>query len=469
MTLLFSLLLSWSIISPVASSIPHSTASSSSSIASTHKSSSDINNDIRRPPWNPSQQINNQGYLRQLFRRIPAERIGETTVNNSNHNCLDKSLATPVVIRQVPGDGDCLFHSLAIALSFTDNNHLMRLDTPQGLHELKQSSRKLRRLAVECLSSCTNKKRRSKKRYQRLFIQGSDSMKTSELLSTASSQYGITPEEYCELMMQDSYWGGGPEIVALCTVLRRPIHVYELIPLVNDDDDDGESDVVVSDDNEEQQQQQEETMYCKDPTSNQFCLRLLATFGSPKFDSKEPLHILSADSRFPDVDPKCTLKDGNHFLAMFPVDRMRACLRDYYLNDGGGGDRNGRTLSVSDRNQRVRGGDSTAAVDVDDGVVMEVDCSDDVTGLTWLFHGEWYDDLPCEIPVRCDLDNGEEGGKHDSDRFGFGFGLRKRREVQSKSKKNHELSVYRPKPMARFIGYWINMFVRILAYCGDMI
>ncbi len=290
-------------------------------------------------------------------------------------------------------------------------------------------------------------------------------MKTSELLSTASSQYGITPEEYCELMMQDSYWGGGPEIVALCAVLRRPIHVYELVPLVNDTHG-GESDAAVSDDNDEeeqQQQEQEEAMYKEDPTSNQFCLRLLATFGSPKFDSKEPLHILSADSRFPDVDPKCTLKDGNHFLAMFPVDRMRACLHDYYFN--GRGSRKGRMMN--DRNQRVRGGDSTA-VDVDDGVVMEVDCSDDVTGLTWLFHGEWYDDLSCEIPVHSELDNGEEGGKHD--RFGFGLGLRKHREVQSiKSKKNDELSVYRPKPMARFIGYWINIFVRILAYCGDMI
>eukprot|EP00574_Skeletonema_japonicum_P010022 CAMPEP_0201720300 /NCGR_PEP_ID=MMETSP0593-20130828/5295_1 /ASSEMBLY_ACC=CAM_ASM_000672 /TAXON_ID=267983 /ORGANISM="Skeletonema japonicum, Strain CCMP2506" /LENGTH=283 /DNA_ID=CAMNT_0048210925 /DNA_START=519 /DNA_END=1370 /DNA_ORIENTATION=- len=283
-------------------------------------------------------------------------------------------------------------------------------------------------------------------------------MKTTELLSTASSQYGISPEEYCELMMQDSYWGGGPEIVALCAVLRRPIHVYELVPLV----DGGESGVTVSDSNGGQQQR-EETMY-KDPTSNQFCLRLLATFGSPKFDSKEPLHILSADSRFPDVDPKCALKDGNHFLAMFPVDRMRACLRENYFNGGG---RKGKTFN--DRNQRVRGGDSTTDVDnnMDDGVVMEVDGSDDATGLTWIFHGEWYDDLPCEIPFRCELDNGEEGEKQK--RFRFGLGLRKLREVQRKSKKDDELSVYHPKPMARSIGYWINVFVRILAYCGDMI
>eukprot|EP00984_Skeletonema_dohrnii_P001048 scaffold328_cov95-Skeletonema_dohrnii-CCMP3373.AAC.13 len=454
---LLALLISWSIIAPAASSIPRSTASTSNNIASPFESSSEDINNIRRPPWNPSKHINNHGYLKQLFRRIPAEIIGETTTsdNNNNNNCNDdRSLTTPVVIRQVPGDGDCLFHSLAIALSFTENGHLMRLDTQQGLQQLKQSSRKLRRMAVECLSSSctTNKKRRSTtKRYKRLFIQGSDSMKTSQLLSTASSQYGISPEEYCELMMQDSYWGGGPEIVALCAVLRRPIHVYELVALKDNDDDDGGGQI------QQQQQHPYLTMY-KDQTSNQFCLRLLATFGSPKFDSKEPLHILSADSRFPDVDPRCALKDGNHFLAMFPVDRMRACLRDCYVNGGCSKER-----TMSERNQRVRGGGSTA-VGTDDGVEMEVDgISDDAAeGLTWLFHGEWYDDLPCDIPVRCDLNNEEEeGGKRSW------FDLRKRRKLQNK--KEDELTVYRPKSTTRLIGYWINVFVRILAYCGDMI
>ena len=45
----------------------------------------------------------------------------------------------------------------------------------------------------------------------------------------------------------------------------------------------------------------------------------MACFGSPKFDRKEPLHILSADSRFPDIEPKRIRRVGNHFLALFPV------------------------------------------------------------------------------------------------------------------------------------------------------
>ena len=56
-------------------------------------------------------------------------------------------------------------------------------------------------------------------------------------------------------------------------------------------------------------------------TCNQFTLRRMACFGSPKYDRKEPLHILSADSRFPDVEPKRIRRGGNHFLALFPVTR----------------------------------------------------------------------------------------------------------------------------------------------------
>lgn len=49
----------------------------------------------------------------------------------------------------------------------------------------------------------------------------------------------------------------------------------------------------------------------------------MACFGSPKFDRREPLHILSADSRFPDVEPRKIRKVGNHFLALFPVEDER--------------------------------------------------------------------------------------------------------------------------------------------------
>ena len=62
--------------------------------------------------------------------------------------------------------------------------------------------------------------------------------------------------------------------------------------------------------------------YCNIKTSSQFTLRRMACFGSPKFDRREPLHILSADSRFPDIEPRRVRKVGNHFLALFPVNTL---------------------------------------------------------------------------------------------------------------------------------------------------
>lgn len=94
----------------------------------------------------------------------------------------------------------------------------------------------------------------------------------------------------------------GPEIVALSNALRRPIHVYELSV------------------HEEKLSEQSSTSILSTNSSiKKFHFSRMACFGSPKFDSRAPLHILSADSRFPDVQPDRQLGSGNHFLALFPV------------------------------------------------------------------------------------------------------------------------------------------------------
>jgi hypothetical protein len=141
---------------------------------------------------------------------------------------------------------------------------------------LRKTSSDLRQSAVDGLLS-----------RKLLFLQGHEYLRAKDLVEAAANQYGLSGKRYCELMRQDSYWGGGPEIVALCNVLRRPIHVYEL-----------------------------------HSNQNQFQLRRMACFGSPKFDRREPLHILSADSRFPDIDPGKHMESGNHFLAMFPEHKV---------------------------------------------------------------------------------------------------------------------------------------------------
>ena len=308
------------------------------------------------------------------------------------HSKTTKQLGmVPVQVRQVPGDGNCLFHSIAICLYYATNNNNnnigggsvgggedgyweclfgpwrslglgkssgavsdeqqqqqlllqqhhrhLPMDTVENIAQLRRTSLALRNAAVDVLSSSTSSSTHqgrvgllgfgglsnlisrggdsmgivgnirkvtpsSSSSSRRLFLQGDEYISSSELLNAASSQFNINGEEYCTLMRNEGYWGGGPEIVALSNYLKRPIHVFELIPKEdssNIEDGDGGS-------NE-----------CRIRTSDRFTLRRMACFGSPKFDRKAPLHILSADSRFPDVDPKRLRKAGNHFLALFPV------------------------------------------------------------------------------------------------------------------------------------------------------
>ncbi len=305
-----------------------------------------------------------------------------------------------VTIRQVPGDGNCLFHSLSTALSWVEDrahldfdesfrgrsrfgtNHRRRRhgkkktrlknllqgggsgggcassssSTPvveEGELDLFTRSTILRQLSVDVLSEdieeaalqsrkgpCHRKGPR-RKRPKPLFLQGSEFLHHDELLDVACSQYDMSGDEYCDSMRNNGVWGGGPEIVALCNYLKRPIHVYELMTV-------RPSNRVSRRGRRKRIQHQQE---CDEvPSKPEFRLRRMALFGSPKFDYREPLHILSADCRFPDIEPGQQAAAGNHFMAMF-------------IEKGG---RNRRRRSHSDasshsrRGVRVRSGGSDA-------------------------------------------------------------------------------------------------------------
>ena len=361
-----------------------------------------------RPAWNASSKINSQGYLCELFRRIPGE--DEESSSSSIVNDVDYSsssylksnnkidnLNEPVIIRQVPGDGCCLFHAVAISLNAIQERRHLRMNDATSLRELKIMSRSLRHMAVRCLRSCNNDLRNNNnksaissdddkssisiantnnKRYRRLFIQGCETMATNQLLNDVSIQYGITPEEYCNLMEQDSYWGGGPEIVALCNVLEIPIHVYELVPTTkhhhhhidigDDDDDDVSSGGVVVPDH---------------LLNKEFYLRRMATFGSPKYDTKTPLHILSADSRFPDVSPNSLKANGNHFMAIFPVSTMRQYVNISQIDNEKG---SSNTKKEHKRRAVIRGGDASNAIDGCHQTLEDFDENN------WLSNEEWF-------------------------------------------------------------------------------
>lgn len=211
--------------------------------------------------------------------------------NNMQHDILEETSEFLMCrVRQVPGDGNCLFHSVSACLSMAENR--THIDMRNTTH-LRRASAFLREQAVEFLQ---------KHPRRLLFLQGKESWPARDLLEAAASQFNISGEEYCHLMKQDAYWGGGPEIVALSNFLCRPIHVYKLA--------------------------------CEEPVTSasqeeggRFVLQRMACFGSPKFDRKEPLHILSADSRFPDISPGRQLPIGNHFLALFPYSSSRRRMR----------------------------------------------------------------------------------------------------------------------------------------------
>jgi OTU-like cysteine protease len=223
----------------------------------------------------------------------------------------------------VPGDGSCLFHAISLCLHYAVNGTHWNLTTPEGVELLYENSCLLRCQAVSRLRQFS----------KRLFLQGTESLRAYDLVTAAAQQYDLTPEEYCAAMSEDRVWGGGPEIVALCNILQRPIHVYELATThtIQQDNDlvvpsagarlsaDEEHDYmamlgVLSGENS-----LADSVALTDGSNKpRFVLRRMACFGSPKFDRRRALHILSADSRFPDVQPGNQMKEGNHFFSVFP-------------------------------------------------------------------------------------------------------------------------------------------------------
>ena len=338
--------------------------------------SSPLNKESYHPPWNPSPKINSNGFLNDYYSRCPGEWEILANIRGKhgprNHNRYMKLLNVPVACRQVPGDGNCLFHSIASCLYYAEYNNHLPMNSFECINSLRSKSLALRNAAVDILQNVQNNGHR------RLFLQGEEYLEAQELLSAAAAQFDLENEEYCELMRKESYWGGGPEIVALCNYLQRPIHIYELIPT---------EEVVTPSSTPPTTTTYNNEAYNNIKTSNQFTLRRMACFGSPKFDRKEPLHILSADSRFPDVEPRRVRKIGNHFLALFPVNTLRTGLDDEISIDdskqqrfrrhamvrGGEGGRQGSTRADSRVGSKKRKGSEVQSRNKDKGLGSWVD------------------------------------------------------------------------------------------------
>lgn len=185
--------------------------------------------------------------------------------------CDDNNCSVEVKIRQVPGNGACLFHAIAAGILYYDNN-ADDISHPT-ISKVIECSSTLRTLAVDTLANGI-------KSNAQLVMQTDEVISTAILINKAASQYGLTSEEYLSNMRSDNVWGGGPEIVALANSLNRQIVLLELV--AKDDD-------VIS-------------------------LKVTARFGPPQ-STEHTIYILSTNIKFPN---DFIGKKSNHFLAVFP-------------------------------------------------------------------------------------------------------------------------------------------------------
>ena len=369
------------------------------------------------PPWNPSSCINSTtGLLNDIYQRIPGEWEQEYRLKSTRNTLISESNQY-CRIRQVPGDGNCLFHSISVGLNYLVNQTHYDLSNTAAIvaqntiddddqddddddddHSDDRGYSMSGRSTTFTRTSATTRRRRKRKsptlddlyihsqylreecvKYLRstlqhsendhphsprqwwqrwgstfqnhphqhpLYVQGREYIHSPELIHAAAQQYNISDVEYCTTMAEDCVWGGGPEIVVLCNILQRPIHVYELITSTS------------TTTKEEPSEAPPRSIYGRwtsqphlsRPPSPAFVLRRMACFGSPKYDHKAAIHILSADSRFPDLRPGQQLSAGNHFLAVFPMDEQE--LNNDDDDNAGLGDQRRRR-------KRIRGGDSS--------------------------------------------------------------------------------------------------------------
>ena len=123
-------------------------------------------------------------------------------------------------VQQVKGDGSCLFDSLSLTLSYLNTSKYH----PSTDFSILSFSSHLRSLAIQILNQ-TN---------QQLIINQNESISSRELLNLTSKLFHLTPNEYCQLMLQPYSWGGGPEIIALSNYFNCSINIYEVITKKND-------------------------------------------------------------------------------------------------------------------------------------------------------------------------------------------------------------------------------------------
>lgn len=129
-------------------------------------------------------------------------------------------IAQSFTLRNVPGEGDCMFQAVALAsfasVGLGGNDVLLRAIT-----------RELRSLTASVLEQPSED---NDEKY--LVVTGSRLVSASRLLASAAHQEGLSRDDYLAALRREGIdgglYGGGPELTVLCNILRRPITIYEV-------------------------------------------------------------------------------------------------------------------------------------------------------------------------------------------------------------------------------------------------
>jgi hypothetical protein len=153
---------------------------------------------------------------------LSAQRVGFSTFQFApNGVCISPKLfiekreEQSFTMRNVPGDGDCMFLAVALATAAS-----MGLGGNEIL--LRAISRETRDVVATVLESPTG----------HLHITDQRRIQAADLLKQAAAELRVTTDEYLRLLRTEGrdggLYGGGPELTVLANVLRRPISIYEI-------------------------------------------------------------------------------------------------------------------------------------------------------------------------------------------------------------------------------------------------
>ena len=182
------------------------------------------------------------------------------------------STPVPVIIRQVPGNGSCMFLAIAAGILYNESSSDGVKQHP-SMSEVDKLSRKLRSQAVDILSDAIQNN-------LQLIVQENESICAVQLVELVANKYGLATDDYLKQMRKPGVWGGGPELIALA---NKGCNIVLL-------------------------EKEENTTH----------LKVSTRFG-PTSQNKNPIYILSANSNFPGTINE---RLHNHFLAVFPTSQL---------------------------------------------------------------------------------------------------------------------------------------------------